>query len=78
MKNGSRMIDVACSRHDARSNGVTSDISMNTAPALDTAKTATARMTHACSGAARVDSKDSPTQASADVLAPKIPARLKR
>ncbi len=77
MKNGRRTIDVAWRRHDARSNGVTSDINMKIAPALDTAKTAIARMTHACRGAARVEFKDSPTQAS-DGLSPKIPARLKR
>ena len=47
MKNGNSTIDVACSLHEARSNGVTSDISMNTAPALETARTAMPRIIHA-------------------------------
>ena len=47
MKNGNSIIDVAWSLHEARNNGVTSDISMNTAPALETARTAMPRIIHA-------------------------------
>ncbi len=74
MKNGNSTTEVACNLHAAFNNGV-AEISLNTAPALETASTAIPRMTHAWTGGAREFSTKTPQDSVAE--RPKIPALLK-
>jgi len=50
MNGGNKIKAVACKRQDARNSGSTSSINWKTAPALDTAITEVAKISHANAG----------------------------